>query len=87
MILSIVTIIMYLKIQDISQKIEDISFALLIMIRNSSQFLRLLVLMKNQQEVRVKSRIFFNFSKNFLIRKMWKKSYILVVNLVKRNLN
>ena len=65
MILSIVTIIMYLKIQDISQKIEDISFALLIMIRNSSQFLRLLVLMKNQQEVRVKSRIFFNFLKKF----------------------
>lgn len=56
---------MYLKIQDISQKIEDISFALLIMIRNSSQFLRLLVLMKNQQEVRVKSRIFFNFLKKF----------------------
>ncbi len=78
---------MYLKIQDISQKIEDISFALLIMIRNSSQFLRLLVLMKNQQEVRVKSRIFFNFLNNLLIRKMWKKSYILVVNLVKRNLN
>jgi len=53
MILSLFTIILYLKLQDLTQQIEDISFALLIFIRNSSQLLRLVVLLKNEKEVRV----------------------------------
>ena len=40
---------MYMKFHNTAQEIEDISFALLIFISNSSQLLRLFVLVKNQK--------------------------------------
>jgi hypothetical protein len=57
--LNFFTIFMYLKFHNTAQEIEDISFALLIFIRNSSQLLRLVVLIKNQKTISV--------SKNSLI--------------------
>jgi hypothetical protein len=49
------TIFMYLKTHNTAQEVEDISFALLILLRNSSQLLRLFVLIKNQQLVTVRN--------------------------------
>jgi hypothetical protein len=54
-LLNIFTIFMYLKFHNTAQEVEDISFALLILMRNSSQLLRLFVLIKNQQDVTVSS--------------------------------
>jgi hypothetical protein len=51
--LNLFTIFMYMKFHNTAQELEDISFALLIFVRNSSQFLRLIVLIKNQQAVSV----------------------------------
>jgi hypothetical protein len=45
-----------MKFHNAAQEIEDISFALLIFIRNSSQLLRLYVLIKNQQTISVRSK-------------------------------
>lgn len=53
-LLSFFTIFMYLKFHNTAQEIEDISFALLIFIRNSSQLLRLFVLIRNQLTIAVK---------------------------------
>jgi hypothetical protein len=52
--LSFFTIFMYLKFHNTAQEIEDISFALLIFIRNFSQLLRLYVLIRNQSTIAVK---------------------------------
>ncbi len=53
LMLNLFTIFMYMKFHNTAQELEDISFALLIFVRNSSQFLRLIVLIKNQQAVSV----------------------------------
>ncbi len=45
---------MHLKFKGAIEEVEDMSFALLIFIRNTSQLLRLVVLLKNQNEVRVR---------------------------------
>lgn len=50
-----------MKFHNAAQEIEDISFALLIFIRNSSQLLRLYVLIKNQQAISVR----FIYENNF----------------------
>lgn len=50
-----------MKFHNAAQEIEDISFALLIFIRNSSQLLRLYVLIKNQQAISVR----FIYKNNF----------------------
>ena len=53
--MTFVTIFLYMEFHNTAQEIEDISFALLLLIRNSSQLLRLIVLIKNQQAVSVYS--------------------------------
>ncbi len=42
-----------MEFHNTAEEIEDISIALLIFIRNSSQLLRLFVLVKNQKSVKV----------------------------------
>lgn len=51
--LSCVSIILYLKFRNQVEKIEDVAFAFLIFLRNGSQLLRLFILLRNQNEVRV----------------------------------
>ena len=51
--LNFFTILMYLKYHTTAQEIEDISFAFLIFLRNFSQLLRLVVLIKNQKSISV----------------------------------
>ncbi len=48
------TVFMYLKFHGAAAEIEEISFLLLIFIRNSSQLLRLIVLIKNQKNIAVR---------------------------------
>ena len=69
--LNIISISLYIKYHDSLQEIEDITLAVLIIIRNASQLLRLIVLIKNQKSVKVKNK--------FLFRKMLKKLLILLV--------
>lgn len=63
-----------MKFHTTAQEIEDVSFALLIFVRNSSQLLRLIVLLKNQKAVRVsgflKLRITLEKLQDF--RPLWK---------------
>jgi hypothetical protein len=51
--MTFVTIFLYMEFHNTAQELEDISFALLLLIRNSSQFLRLIVLVKNHKAVSV----------------------------------
>jgi hypothetical protein len=51
-----------MKFHNFAQQIEDISFALLIFIRNSSQLLRLVVLLKNEKQVRVGKNFYIKFN-------------------------
>lgn len=52
--MNIVSIALYIAFHNIIQEIEDISLAFLIILRNGSQLLRLIVLLKNQKTVKVK---------------------------------
>lgn len=65
--LNFFTIIMYMKFHNTAQEIEDVSFALLIFIRNSSQLLRLVVLIKNQKTVKVINIVIFQKNVNDII--------------------
>jgi len=51
--MNILTITMYLKMHTLAQDLEEISFVLLIIIRNSSQLLRLCVLCKKHKRIKV----------------------------------
>jgi hypothetical protein len=53
-LLNVLTILLYIKYHNKAQEIEDISFAFLIFFRNSSQLLRLIVLIKNQKSISVR---------------------------------
>ena len=49
---SLFTILIYFKVHSILEEIEDISFAFTLLLRNFSQLLRLIVLMKNRNSIR-----------------------------------
>ena len=51
--MNIVTIVLYINFHSIAQEVEDITFALLIVIRNFSQFFRMYVMFKKQRRVKV----------------------------------
>jgi len=65
--MNIVSIALYIAFHNIIQEIEDITLAFLIILRNGSQLLRLIVLIKNQKTVKVKSNLIIDNIKNFLI--------------------
>ena len=56
--MSIVSIVLYLELNNLSEKTEEVSFALLLFLRNFSQLLRLIVFFKNHKEVKVRSKLF-----------------------------
>lgn len=59
--MNIISISIYIVYHNLLQEIEDITLAFLIMLRNGSQLLRLIVLIKNQKTVKVdKKDILFN---------------------------
>jgi hypothetical protein len=62
-----------MKFHNAAQEIEDISFALLIFIRNSSQLLRLYVLIKNQQAISVRQNKLIFLKIYTFFRKMLRK--------------
>ena len=52
-LLNITSIALYIVYHNLLQEIEDVTLAFLIILRNGSQLLRLIVLIKNQKTVKV----------------------------------
>lgn len=65
--MSIVSIVINLEHNNLSKKIEEFSFALLLFLRSFSQLLRLFFFLKNQKDVKVKNLLFRIILKKLLI--------------------
>lgn len=57
-LLNITSIALYIAYHNLLQEIEDVTLAFLIILRNGSQLLRLIVLIKNQKTVKVNNLIY-----------------------------
>jgi len=55
-IMNFISISLYIIYHNLLQEIEDVTLAFLIILRNGSQLLRLIVLIKNQKTVKVLKR-------------------------------
>ena len=79
--MSIVSIVIYLEHNNLSKKIEEFSFALLLFLRSFSQLLRLFFFLKNQKDVKVKNLLFrIILKKLFIFLQFLKKKSMLFKN-------
>lgn len=56
-LMNVTSIALYIAYHNLLQEIEDVTLAFLIILRNGSQMLRLIVLIKNQKTVKVNIEI------------------------------